>query len=87
MRFCLSAAIIGRTTLHELDFIKKAQGLGFSLDEVQEILRLSRKGEAPCSHVLDLAKRRLAAVEERITRLACWATSGWTRSRPKMSSK
>jgi DNA-binding transcriptional MerR regulator len=28
------------TTLHELDFIKKAQGLGFALDEVQEILRL-----------------------------------------------
>jgi MerR family copper efflux transcriptional regulator len=57
-------------TLHELDFIKKAQGLGFALDEVQEILRLSRKGESPCSHVLDLAKRRLAAVEERITQLA-----------------
>jgi MerR family copper efflux transcriptional regulator len=60
----------GETTLQELDFIKKAQGLGFSLDEVQEILRLSRHGQAPCSHVLDFAKRRLAAVEERITQLS-----------------
>jgi len=60
----------GDTTLQELDFVKKAQGLGFSLDEIQEILRLSRKGEAPCSHVLDLAKRHLAAVEERLTQLA-----------------
>jgi len=60
----------GETTLHELDFIKKAQGLGFSLDEVQEILRLSRRGQAPCAHVLDLAKRHLAAVEERIAQLS-----------------
>lgn len=56
----------GETTLQELDFIKKAQGLGFSLEEVQEILRLSRRGEAPCSHVLELAKRHLAAVDERV---------------------
>ena len=60
----------GETTLHELDFIKKAQGLGFSLDEVQEILRLSRQGRAPCAHVLDLAKRHLAAVEQRIAQLS-----------------
>ena len=58
------------TTLQELDFIKKAQGLGFSLEDVQEILRLSRQGQAPCSHVLELAKRHLAAVEERITQLS-----------------
>lgn len=60
----------GETTLHELDFIKKAQGLGFSLDEVQEILRLSRRGEAPCAHVLELSKRHLAAVEERMKQLS-----------------
>lgn len=58
------------TTLKELDFIKKAQGLGFSLDEVQEILRLSRRGEAPCSHVLELSHRHLAAVDERIEQLS-----------------
>lgn len=58
------------TTLHELDFIKKAQGLGFSLEEVQETLRLSQRGEAPCAHVLELAQRRLAAVDERMTQLA-----------------
>ncbi len=60
----------GETTLHELDFIKKAQGLGFSLEEVQEILRLSQRGEAPCAHILELAQRHLAAVEERMTQLA-----------------
>lgn len=60
----------GETALEELNFIKKAQGLGFSLEEVQEIFRLSRRGEAPCSHVLELSKRHLAAVEERIKQLA-----------------
>ena len=58
------------TTVEELRFIKKAQTLGFSLDEIGEILKLSRAGETPCSHVLDLAKRHLAAVDERIRHLA-----------------
>lgn len=54
------------STLAEIRFIKKAQGLGFTLDEVHEILGLSRRGEAPCAHVLELSRRHLAAVEERI---------------------
>lgn len=60
------------TAVEELRFIKKAQALGFSLDEVGEILKLSRAGEAPCSHVLDLAKRHIAAVDERIRQLSCF---------------
>lgn len=58
------------TTVEELRFIKKAQLLGFSLDEIGEILKLSRGGKTPCSHVLDLARRHLAAVDERIQQLA-----------------
>jgi len=57
------------STVEELAFIKKAQGLGFSLDEVGEILKLSRSGMAPCEHVLDLVERQLAAVDERIRQL------------------
>ena len=55
--------------LHELRFIRKAQGLGFSLDEIREILTLSRAGEAPCAEVLTLARRHLEAVEERVAQL------------------
>ncbi|HXG90485.1 MAG TPA: heavy metal-responsive transcriptional regulator [Vicinamibacterales bacterium] len=57
------------TALAELDFIKKAQGLGFSLDEIQEIVRLSRGGDTPCAHVLELSQRHLAAVDKRIEQL------------------
>jgi DNA-binding transcriptional MerR regulator len=56
-------------TIEELRFIRKAQALGFSLDEVAEILKLSRSGKAPCSHVLSLAHQHLTAVDERIRQL------------------
>lgn len=56
-------------TIEELRFIRKAQALGFSLDEIREILKLSRSGKVPCSHVLSLAHQHLAAVEERIRQL------------------
>lgn len=57
------------TTVDELRFIKKGQGLGFSLDEIGEILTLSRAGQTPCSRVLELARRHLAAVDTRIQQL------------------
>ncbi len=50
------------STVEELHFIRKAQGLGFSLDEIGEILQLSRSGQKPCSHVLTLAHQHLEAV-------------------------
>lgn len=57
------------STVDELRFIRKAQALGFSLDEIRDILRLSRSGQTPCSHVLSLARQHLAAVDERIRSL------------------
>src|SRR6058998_3605207 len=38
-------------TIEELRFIRKAQALGFSLEEIGEILKLSRAGRTPCSHL------------------------------------
>ena len=57
-------------TVEELRFIKKAQALGFSLDEIREILKLSRSGRTPCARVMDLARRHLSAVDQRIEQLA-----------------
>jgi DNA-binding transcriptional MerR regulator len=56
-------------TIEELRFIKKGQGLGFTLEEIRDILKISRGGEAPCAHVLELAERNLLAAEERIRQL------------------
>ena len=62
------------STVEELRFIRKAQALGFSLDEIGEILQLSRAGRRPCAHVLTLAHQHLAAVDERIRRLQQFRT-------------
>jgi MerR family mercuric resistance operon transcriptional regulator len=56
-------------SVEELRFIRKAQSLGFSLDEIGGILKLSRSGETACAHVLSLAHQHLASVEERIRQL------------------
>ena len=53
----------------ELTFIRKAQALGFSLDEISEILTLTRAGLAPCDRVLSIAHQHLTALEERIRQL------------------
>ena len=56
-------------TVNELRFIRKAQALGFALDEVAEILKLSRAGQKPCARVLSLTQRHLSAVDQRIQQL------------------
>jgi DNA-binding transcriptional MerR regulator len=53
----------------ELLFVRKAQLLGFSLDEIGGILQLSRAGEAPCARVRSLAREHLGALDERIRQL------------------
>ena len=63
-----------QSTVDELLFIRKAQALGFSLDEISEILTLTRAGKAPCSRVLSLAKQHLAAVDDRIRQLQRFRT-------------
>jgi DNA-binding transcriptional MerR regulator len=57
------------TTVQELRFIRKAQGLGFSLEEIVAIIKIGRSGKTPCADVLDLIQRRLAEVDERICQL------------------
>ncbi|MBA3269171.1 MAG: heavy metal-responsive transcriptional regulator [Acidobacteria bacterium] len=57
------------SSVEQVRFIRKAQALGFSLDEIGEILKLSRSGETPCSHVRSLGHQHLAAVEQRIRQL------------------
>ena len=55
--------------IQELTFIRKAQALGFSLEEIAEILKLTRAGRTPCEHVLSLTHQHLQAVDERIRQL------------------
>jgi DNA-binding transcriptional MerR regulator len=50
-------------------FVKRAQTLGMTLDEIKPLLNLASRGEKPCSHVKQLAWRHLAEVNEKIREL------------------
>jgi DNA-binding transcriptional MerR regulator len=52
--------------LERLAFIRKAQFLGFSLDEIRHIISDAEKGASPCDNVRAIVRRRLAEVSERI---------------------
>jgi DNA-binding transcriptional MerR regulator len=52
-----------------LSFIKKAQSVGFRLDEVARIIDESAAGKRPCKEVRRLAAGKLAHLEDRIREL------------------
>jgi DNA-binding transcriptional MerR regulator len=56
--------------VEELQFIRKAQSLGFSLDDVRQILDVARAGRLPCSRVLAIAERHLVDLDQRIAQLS-----------------
>ena len=47
-----------------LGFIEKAKRLGFSLDDIRDILILSEQQEQPCVHVLALLDQKLKQVDD-----------------------
>jgi DNA-binding transcriptional MerR regulator len=61
--------VYGGEVLERLAFIKQAQALGFSLDEIRRIVEDARKGESPCDEVREIVRRRLAELDERLVEL------------------
>lgn len=57
------------TAVELLRFVKRAQQLGFTLDEVEELLHLNRGGPDSCEAVRVLAVARQADLEARIADL------------------
>ena len=55
--------------LERLAFIKKAQVLGFTLDEIRELIAHKRRGENPCGEVRSIVKGRLKDLDERIAQM------------------
>jgi len=49
-----------------LTFIKTAQRLGLSLDEIREIIAFRDRGEQPCVYVADLLARQVGQLDARI---------------------
>jgi MerR family copper efflux transcriptional regulator len=55
--------------VERLRFIRRAKELGFSLDEIRELLTLSDERDAGVATVRDIAAKRLADVEARLAEL------------------
>lgn len=52
-----------------LRFVGQAKAVGFSLDEIRQVLDLRRAGQQPCAHVLALLDQHLAAVDAQLVAL------------------
>lgn len=51
-------------------FIRQAKALGFSLEEIREILGMRARGACPCGRVVKLAERHLDNIRETMRNLA-----------------
>ncbi len=58
--------LYAKDVLERLEFIKRAQVLGFSLAEIAQIIAEKQAGQSPCSHVREIVRQRLKETEERI---------------------
>lgn len=61
--------------VRQLQFIKKAQFLGFSPKEIQEILALHRQKRVPCSHVESALHKKLGAIQQKVRELKAMEAS------------
>ncbi len=61
--------VYDESVLERLDFIRRAQAVGFTLDEIGEILAESADGRSPCRHVRELARRKLEELDRRLAEL------------------
>jgi len=58
-----------QAALSQVRFIKKAQSLGFSLDEIRRILSLRGQGRETCRSVIAMGEARLSETESKLKQL------------------
>jgi len=61
--------IYGEAALRQLRFIRKAQALGFALNEIQRVLSLRGPGRERCRCVIAIAEATLAETERKLSEL------------------
>jgi MerR family transcriptional regulator, copper efflux regulator len=61
--------VYAEAALSQVRFIRKAQSLGFSLDEIRRILSLRGQGRATCRCVLAMAEATLSETETKLNEL------------------
>ncbi len=67
--------LFGPGDLRSLKFIRKAQELGFSLQDIRELLLLQDERVEACGHVRELLEQKLTSVRRKIAELQKLETS------------
>ncbi|MGH9902533.1 MAG: heavy metal-responsive transcriptional regulator [Pyrinomonadaceae bacterium] len=57
------------SVVEQISFIKRAQAVGFSLDEIAGIIAERAGGRTPCREVREMARRKLTELDERLKEL------------------
>ena len=61
--------VYSAATLKRVQMVRGALALGFTVDELHEILRLRDNGGKPCARVCELAEEKITRLEHEIARL------------------
>ena len=61
--------VFGPEEIEGLKFVRKAQELGFSLEEIRELLVLRAENVPACSHVKEMLEQKLVGVGQKIQEL------------------
>jgi DNA-binding transcriptional MerR regulator len=56
-------------TIRRVQFIKKAQAIGMTLEETKQVLELKDHGREPCRQVAGLGEKHLREIDERLKQL------------------
>lgn len=59
----------GGDDLKRLGFIRHARNLGFEIEEIRQLIALAGEPDRPCADADAIARRHLAAIDDRIARL------------------
>lgn len=58
--------LYGENVVERIAFIKKAQVLGFTLDEIRQLIAHKQAGESPCAEVREIVGTRLEELDKKI---------------------
>lgn len=77
------------SVVHQVQFIKKAQALGFSLEEIGQVLNVHRQGDVPCELVRSLLQEKIEKIEAQIREMESFKSGlvqyrdQWAESEPR----
>lgn len=75
--------------VRQVHFIKKAQSLGFSLDDIGEVLNVHQQGDVPCGLVQEILQEKIEKLNVQIQEMEKFKGSlvqyrdSWAKSHPR----